>query len=285
MFDIINAHNPYDLPVLSEGIKIHYVIFSISTNFCVPYVTFYLKNQGNILSFPYSVDEHYISQTICDNHDRVIDLMGHYRRYVTNIEPMGYTYETGIDGGKVNNIIYAFYKASISNTEADFITSAQHIWPATCWEIFKLGSVYNLVVDVNVTIFLKMHIILHPAISDDPLGDEYCNEGERLPYPMVGYSLQERKKLQFTATFGASRDPMGPLGDFYYYYKKFTKVYADQAYKPLLKLGIVRYVIYDKQVTKDIPQIMYNSDMIGTTEDYIVSNKSTGAAPISYHMI
>lgn len=282
MFDIINVHSPYDLPVLTEGIKIHYVIFSISTNFCIPYATFYLKNQDNILSFPYSVDNHYITS---DNHERVIELTGHYLRYVTNIEPMGYTYETGIDGCKLDNAIYVFYKASISNTEADFINSSQHIWPATCWEIFKLGSVYNLVIDVNVTISLKTHIVLDPVLSEDHLGDDYCNNGNTLPYPMVGYSLQERKKLQFTSMFGVSRDPTGPLGDFYYYYKKFTKVYADQAYKPLLKLGIVRYVIYDKEVTNDIPQIMYNSNMLGTTEDYIVSNKSNCAAPISYHMI
>jgi hypothetical protein len=275
MFTINNAQNPYNLPEFTTPTIVNYVMYTVNTEFRVPYLTFYLAHTNNILTIPFTTENHHLST------DRVSELLATYRPYVASIEPMGYV----VDNNEVIEIpsIYVFYEVKLTTQiDPDSMSDTQPIWPVLCWEIFQTGTVCTKIIDVTTIRALAVHLTMTPINESDPDDDNYTSSN--LPYPMVGYSVHSSNRLRFSSIFGSSRDPLGEFGDYYYYYSDFDRVILELDRIPS-KNGVVRYILYEPNITDSLTEFKQSTNILGLLDDYIISHKLISAKSLSYHLI
>ena len=282
MFTINNVCNPYGIhyiPELKES-KVNYVIYSVNKVGLLPFVSFYLENNYNILSFPYTLDNHPIIN-MSDGIDHIYKIMTAYRENIEYIKSTGYVVDY-LDGSLGNTNIYIFYEVTISPTEAIGMSKNQLIWPVVFWEIFNTGIVFDKLIEVTVIRALYNHITLLPLKE---VSENHDINSKDLPYPIVGYSVHKRNQLQFRAMFGESRNPDGPMGDYFYYYKTLSGIISDVNSKE--SYGVVRYVITNTH-SKSIFDEFKNSvddNIIGISDKYILTSNIALAYPFTYHLI
>jgi hypothetical protein len=158
----------------------------------------------------------------------------------------------------------------------------QLIWPVVFWEIFNTGIVFDKLIEVTVIRALYNHITLLPLKE---VSENHDINSKDLPYPIVGYSVHKRNQLQFRAMFGESRNPDGPMGDYFYYYKTLSGIISDVNSKE--SYGVVRYVITNTH-SKSIFDEFKNSvddNIIGISDKYILTSNIALAYPFTYHLI
>jgi hypothetical protein len=284
MFTINNVCNPYGIhyiPELKEA-KVNYVIYSVNKGGLTPFVSFYLVNNNNILSFPYTLGYHYVDNK-SDGIEDIYTLMASYSYDIQSIQPMGYVVDY-LYGSFGNTNIYIFYELVINNTESFEVARNQLIWPVAFWEIFTTGKVVDKIVEVTVIRALHKHITILP-LTDSPETDDIKYSDPQ--YPMVGYSLHTRKMVNFNAVFGASRNPNGELGDYFYYYKTLDDILPELNTNE--SYGIVRYIITNNtnNCTSVFNEFVHSSDenTICITDKYIITHNMSVAHPHTYHLI
>jgi hypothetical protein len=281
MFTVNNAYNPYQFPVFRKPdtlVTFKYVLYSINPNFGVPYVSFYLRNENNILSFP-EIPEHLSEpNTYRDTLLHIEHIMRDYNRYMSHINPMGYVYGSSPYKKEITTI-YLFYNIQLTNFEPDSLSTETPIWPVVFWEIFHTGKVLSKVIDVEIPMVCRAHLDIKPFPSDtedDPLST--------LMYPMVGYTFHTKSALSFSAMFGASRLHTGPFGSYFYYYKDLFYSTNSEIDTSDIR-GCVRYVIFANVVVYDALDLDSHPDAIAEVGNYILATKHQSANPITSHII
>jgi hypothetical protein len=284
MLTIKNVCNPYDLhnrPELQNA-TVHYVMYNINTIGRLPFLTFYLVNNTNTLSFPKTTETHCIPHEP-DHITHIYKLMKTYDVDISQIHPRGYV--TDYSGGLYDPTnIYIFYEIDVPECEPMGISSNQLIWPVFCWEIFKTGKVLNKLIDVNVIQILHTHTnclsvpISNELTEDDP---KYSD----ILYPMVGYSLHPRNHLSFSSMFGVSRKVGAEYGDYYYYYRNIDSIAPDL--DPSTSYGVVRYIIYNNTNLLSLEEFKKKADnsSLCVLGNYILSDCMSNALPVTYHLL
>ena len=125
------------------------------------------------------------------------------------------------------NNLYIFFDLTNSNLKINDVYRDNHLWFATIEEIINLKYVCDIPVENKITRFF---------IENDELCFLLDENNKSYEIPMIGYVGKPEYMLNYTYTFGESKNDNNGMFGPYYYFTNFNGV--------LDKDGIIRFAIF-----------------------------------------
>lgn len=233
---------------------IHICCYSINNDGLYPFIQYYLLRKNNLLVFP-SLNPLEIDSIkkngIELNSENLINLCQTYLFALLTIENIEINRENNFKGFfYYDSKLYMFVDFTDSKLNINDIYRRSNIWSIISTEIYQ-ASIFDMKISDSVNNFFLNNIELLYLLDKN-------NEVYELPN--VWYCGREEHSLNFTYTFGVSKNESGILGPYYYFtnYKnaliegcwskdkeeyKYGKLVTNKDGK-YLKGGIVRFAIF-----------------------------------------
>jgi hypothetical protein len=281
-------------PSFNKPTLVKLVLYTIDNTFAIPFLKFHLVKDckedlndikdislleeriksSEYLTFPsftYDPSSFHLFTLYCQG---VAESLFEGVTYISRIEPSGNLYDLKSD------VCYSFFKITETTTEAEYLNRDVFVWQVLIDEIINTKRVCNIPIDPFVTSFFSEHNEFVYLYDDSNL--EMSTDPIMYEYPVVVYGAVPKKKLEFNAMFGITKnnDTNYKLSS----YETEIQDYIRNENKPNV-FGLLRCVLYVENMT--LFQERFNDEDISTwymDGTYYFKNYIQHK-PISYHCV
>jgi len=144
---------------------------------------------------------------------------------------------------KCDNDFYVFFDLSDTWINHHYLNMHDPLWLVNMYEIFVLNKVCSVPVCDDVINFFK---------SNNDLVDIYYPDDTRVSIPVVGFTVENRKQMDFTMTFGTCYRKYKDLDSsfvYYYDYKECCDTISEDEKQD--KIVMRHCILYDRSIEYD----------------------------------
>jgi hypothetical protein len=163
---------------------------------------------------------------------------------------------------KSGNDFYVFFDISDMWINHHYLNMHDLLWIVNMYELSVLNEVCSVPVSDDVVTFFKQN-------SD--LVDIYYSDDTRVPIPVVGFTVEDKKQMDFTMTFGSCYKKYKDIDDslvYYYDYRDCCDTINNEEKQD--KIIMRHCIMYDKCISYD--EYISLSDDVDKDRNIIVDN-------------
>ena len=233
-----------DILVTSKVDNIHIVAYDVNNNGVYPFLQFLLEKclVTSVLSLPFIPLDIINTYSSVINTESILKFAETFLLSEIKMTSNKNNSESKIifDGFyQYNNEVYLFVNLTQENLNINDVYSDSVIRFALVDEILNQKNVCNINIDKYVTDFFNSNY------QFSVLKDE---NNEPYEVPVVSYVGKQENKLNFTYTFGETKQNKNAILGPYYYFTDFTNAFKENMRENQTKSGVVRFAIFIKNI-------------------------------------